>query len=175
MRKAVQNGKPPISGCNSSKSADALCQLDVNYPLKNCFYPQISLLDEIHQEHPHATFILNFRPVDDWIRSARAWSNDIIGRWSKCVLPGLIKEGGRLTNQEMRNWLCGHVKHVREFVKQYPTHKLIELDLYDTKGSSEAMSSLFNTKATCWGKSNVNKKNAKTTERLSNETGSKNF
>jgi hypothetical protein len=160
MEKALLEGKPPIQGCRLSRGKQALLQLDVQLP-PNCFFPQISLLDEIHQEKPHATFVMNFRPVDDWIRSARSWSEDMVGRWSQCMLPGLIKEGGRLTDQEIRNWLCGHVKHIREFVKRYPTHKLIELDLYDTEGSSEAMSSLFNTKATCWGTSNVNKKIAK--------------
>jgi hypothetical protein len=158
MQKAVLNGKPPISGCRSAKSVDALCQLDVSFG--NCSFPQISLLDEIHQEHPHATFVMNFRPVDDWIHSATSWQG-MVTRWSKCIVPGLIKEGEKLTKQEIRNWLCGHVKHVREFVKQYPTHKLIELDLYDTEGSSKTMALLFNTNATCWGISNVNEKVAK--------------
>jgi hypothetical protein len=175
IRKAVLNGKPPISGCRSSESADALCQLD--FIFGNCIFPQISLLDEIHQEHPHATFVMNFRPVDDWIHSAENWRPNMVARWSKCIVPGLIKEGEKLTKQEIRNWLCGHVKHVREFVKQYPTHRLIELDLYDTEVSSKAMSSLFNTNATCWGISNVNEnvpEKKATNARLPNDTEPKN-
>jgi hypothetical protein len=158
MKQAVLDGKPPIAGCRSTNSVDALCQLDVSFG--NCSFPQISLLDEIHQEHPHATFIMNFRPVDDWIDSARKWNYNMVDRWSDCILPGLIKKGKQLTNQEIRNWWCGHVKHVREFVKRYPTHKLIELDLYDAEGSSKAMSSLFNANETCWGHFNANKKKA---------------
>jgi hypothetical protein len=154
MQEAVLHGKPPIAGCKSTKKADALTQLDRNFG--NCSFPQISLLDEIHQEHPHATFVMNFRPVDDWIHSARNWYG-MVNRWSHCRLPGLIKKGEKLTSQEIRNWLCGHVKHVREFVEQYPTHKLIELDLYDTAGSSKVMSSLFNSNETCWMHSNARK------------------
>jgi hypothetical protein len=111
-----KHGKPPIAGCKSTKKANALSQLDRNFG--NCSFPQISLLDEIHQEHPHAiTFVMNLRPVDDWINSARNWYG-MVRRWSHCRLPGLInKKGKKLTKQEIRNWLCGHVKHVREFVE----------------------------------------------------------
>jgi hypothetical protein len=131
-------------------------------------------LDEIHQEQPHATFVMNFRPVDDWIRSARTYTK-MANRWGtpSCIskIPGLVKDQGRaeikgkiLTQQEIRNWLCGHVKHVREFVKQYPTHKLIELDLYDTEGSSKVMATLFSANETCWGQSNANMRLGKKTK-----------
>jgi hypothetical protein len=168
MQKALQQGKPPIAGCKESNGAQALLQLDQQNP-PECWFPQISFLDEIHQEQPHATFVMNFRPVDDWINSARSWAN-MANRWgrSDCIskIPGLVKDQGReeikgrkLTSQEIRNWVCGHVKHVREFVKQYPTHKLIELDLYDTEGSSKVMASLFSANnETCWGQSNANKR-----------------
>jgi hypothetical protein len=135
---------------------DAYLQMDLNYP--PCYFPQISLLDELHEEYPNATFILNFRPVDDWIDSARRWNGNIVVRWSNCTIPGLIHKKGEVSTQQLRNWWCGHVKHVREFVRQYPSHKLIELDLYDTQGSSNLMSKLFGVNASCWGKSNVNLK-----------------
>jgi len=35
----------------------------------------------------------------------------------------------------MAKWWCGHVLHIREYVKEYPSHALIELDLYDMEGS----------------------------------------
>ena len=157
MQEAVLLGEPPIKGCKFSRKkffghrARAFCQLDNNFG--PCAYPQISLLDEIHAEFPNATFVMNFRPVDDWIYSAKHF-NGMASRWNGCKLPGLIKVGNRLTHQEIRNWLCGHVKHVREFVKTYPSHKLIELDLYDTEQSSQVMASLFQTDRTCWGHSN---------------------
>jgi hypothetical protein len=175
MERSLRAGKPPIAGCRLTKGKQALLQLDVQIP-PQCFFPQISFLDEIHQEKPHATFVMNFRPVDDWIRSARAWNGGLANRWGRpdfiSKIPGLVKDQGReeikgeaLTQQEIRNWLCGHVKHVREFVKQYPTHKLIELDLYDTEGSSKVMASLFSANETCWGQSNANKRLGKKTKR----------
>jgi hypothetical protein len=161
MEAAIREGRPPIAGCKRTRYKQVLTQLDVQIP-PNCWFPQISFLDEIHQEEPNATFVLNFRPVNDWIHSARHWYG-MADRWGKpdCItkIPGLVKEGNTLTDQEIRNWWCGHVKHVREFVEQYPTHKLIELDLYDTEGSSKSMASLFNANETCWG--HANEKNPK--------------
>ena len=59
---------------------------------------------------------------------------------------------------EMALWHCGHVTHIRKFVAAHPTHSLIELDLYDTNQNAKIMSTLFNTKKSCWGHSNEHKK-----------------
>ena len=32
----------------------------------DCFFPQLSILEEFHAESPHATFVLTFRPMQDW-------------------------------------------------------------------------------------------------------------
>ena len=173
IEKAIREGKPPMDGCEENKQDHyrirngngAWLQMDIQmWP--DCWFPQISFLDEIHQEFPNATFVMNFRPVDDWIRSARNWgapqSSTMAQRWASPILckykiPGLINQKGRaqLSDQDLRNWLCGHVKHVREFVKQYPTHKLIELDLYNKEASSRSMASLFRANRTCWGKASA--------------------
>jgi hypothetical protein len=72
---------------------------------------------------------------------------------------------------QLGRWWCSHVHHIREYVKQYPTHKLIELELYDTKTSSEILYDIFqknkqhdgNENNSCWGHANVNKKAATAT------------
>jgi hypothetical protein len=159
FKKAVDEGKPPIS--TTRPHHDAILQMDKNY--YKCAYPQIQFLDEIHAERPNATFVLNFRPIVDWITSARKWHGMAV-RWAHCELPGLICPNGQhtaspyCTDFDLRQWWCGHVKHMREFVNQYPTHKLIELDLYDTITTSKVMAQLFHTNETCWGQSNVNEK-----------------
>jgi hypothetical protein len=158
MLEGVEGGKPPIASSlprGKGLRVQAFTQLDVSF--ETCAFPQIQLLDELHQEQPNATFILNFRPVMDWIRSAKAWRG-MAARWKKCELPGLVCEGkGKVCpDQNLRSWWCGHVKHIRQFVKHYPSHKLIELDLYDDRGTSKVMAELFGTNQTCWGKANVN-------------------
>ena len=245
-----------------NKSIEVHCQMDTNRV--EGWYPQIKLLDELHEEQPNSTFVLIFRPLKDWFNSIHHWPG-IKERMSKFTMPGLV-----LTNQQqidvqrVRNWhsnakefsflsksskeefiqqykkqnpelyklkitkdaknaarraakmkkknpktsksigtslddeesllypilkpsepepvneiqlgrwWCSHVNHIRDYVKQYPSHKLIELDLYDTKTSSEALDDIFQQqhedssngnekKESCWGHANVNKKAATTT------------
>jgi hypothetical protein len=162
-RKALEKGTPPISGCPYHRNKQALMQMDQNYA--PCVFPQISMLDEIHQEHPNATFVLNFRPVNDWIKSASNW-HGLAGRWKRkgCInnIPGLVKLEGMSPSKErhmleLQRWWCSHIQHVRAFVKQNPSHKLIELDLYDNERSAATMASLFNIKKSCWGHANQSK------------------
>jgi hypothetical protein len=128
--------------------------------------------DEIHQEYPSTTFILNFCPINDWIASVKAWS-DLSVRWRKpgCFdrIPGLIISEGGTDDQfhmDLPRWWCSHIKHVRAFVKQHPSHKLIELDLYDETRSAATMASLFNRKRSCWGHKNERKNNTKLTKKV---------
>ena len=53
-----------------------------------CLFPQLTLLEEIHEEAPDATFVLSFRPVEDWIESAAGW-RDMLERFSLCHLLNL--------------------------------------------------------------------------------------
>lgn len=155
--------EPPISGCYKSKNKQVLLQLD--YELKphgghtECWFPQISFLDEIHKEYPNATFILVFRPINDWIISARNHMG-MLGRFKKDVcrknVPGLIMNGTKWTHKELYFWWCTHITHIREFVQQYPSHKLIEVNLYDSEKTSTILATLFNSTKTCWKKSNSN-------------------
>jgi hypothetical protein len=176
MRDAVvHNALPPLSTC--TPHVQAFLQMDANFPLgfkkrvrrkhrpgfmaittkrDECFYPQISLLDEIHNEAPNATFILNFRPVQDWIRSVRNWFS-LQHRMTLCHIPGLPRGVGREALDLMR-WWCSHVLHVRKFVEQYPSHALIELDLYQSDTvNARIMSQLFQidpNASSCWGHAN---------------------
>jgi len=137
----------------------AYTQLDSNY--NECAFPQIQFLDELHAEYPNATFILMMRPINDWIRSVNKWL-DMRIRWRECRLPGLICNGkkdrygrAKCTDANLRHWWCNHIKHIREFVKQYPSHQLLEFDLYNGTQTSELLSQSFGTNKTCWGHSNI--------------------
>jgi hypothetical protein len=60
MKLAVQNGTLPLQSCGNFQ---AFMQMD-----RDTFFPQVELLDEIHEENPNATFILMFRNMSDWFR-----------------------------------------------------------------------------------------------------------
>ena len=149
----VKKGRPPLSPARGLRGLNHF-QMDFNFG--NCTYPQITLLDEFHEAYPNATFFLNFRPVKDWIRSASQW-NGLTRRWKGCKLPGLIHSANKSVSwsHDLQMWWCRHINHVREFVRQYPSHDLIELDLYDSESSSYILTSLFGGSSSCWGQSNV--------------------
>jgi Sulfotransferase domain len=134
-------------------------------------YPQIQLLDELHQDYPNATFIMAFRPIDEWIRSVTS-HQAMNKRWGLFEMPGLVLTDDQLalrnrtdlplrerrptlTDQQLRRWWCGHVQHIREYVQEYPSHRLIELDLYNEETSS-ILADIFQSKTSCWGHKNKN-------------------
>ena len=191
MRDAHRAGLPILATCASEK--DALMQIDIAMPFgwnfdgkpksmhtklnrDDCFFPQLSLLEEIHNEAPNATFILNFRPIEDWIKSITGWG-DMMPRFQSCDLPNLPRghpvnlEDSRNVHETMIRFFCSHVLHLRRFVESYPSHALIELDLYDTTTSKAVMSALFPSSSgksppsACWkhkNKSNNEKQTKKT-------------
>jgi len=139
----------------------AIMQMDVALPLgsrygnpkaafrssvekDDCFFPQLSLLEEFHAENPHATFVMTFRPMQDWVKSMVNWFS-MLERLQQCHLPNLPRGIPSLSEHksetETQNYLeatmtqffCSHVLHVRNFVRDHPTHNLIELDLYDER------------------------------------------
>jgi hypothetical protein len=49
----------------------------------------------------------------------------------------------KLTDVQLAKWWYGRVLHIREYVQEYPSHALIELDLYDSNGTASLLNDLF--------------------------------
>ena len=181
MRDAARLGLPPLHTC-LDPIPQAIMQMDVEFPFGSiggpmlqaqigpahrhrdeCYFPQLSLLEELHAERPHSTFLLQFRPILDWIRSLRGW-DDLLPRLAHCALPNLPYGRPQLSQRDeetttrsadaipttiddvetsMVEFFCSHVIHLRNFVQQHPTHALIELDLYDTPTSDYVLNTIF--------------------------------
>jgi hypothetical protein len=160
--------------------AQAHLQIDLDYGTG--FFPQMTLLDELHEGEPNSTFVMFFRPIRDWIKSIENFY-DMKLRMDGFEVPGMFrtpeeikaiqsihkeidnakmsyKNGEidkatkqrnirsqepfpKITAVQMAKWWCGHVLHLREYVKEYPSHALIELDLYDMEGSEGLLYDLF--------------------------------
>jgi hypothetical protein len=156
IHRAVSHGQPPLSSCGSHY--DAFVQLD-----NGSFFPQIEYLDEIHREHPNATFLLTFRGMAGWYRSISHWppNADVINpplvmsnRMKSANITGLPVGMGRNAG-EFTMWFCNHVNNVRQFVKRYPSHGLIELDI-EGEGNGKRLGELFGIRSSCWGHANKN-------------------
>jgi len=199
MAQRLDEGKFPLF----KRDNHAYTQLDTNFdsPDHPPTYPQITLLDEMHEIYPNSTMTFLFRPLETWIRSVRNW-NGMWTRFAGFVMPGLqltrvqmqqnrkIRAWHRqndefrarnqrprpieLTSLQGARWWYGHVLHIREYVREYPSHALIELDLYDSASSAELLHDLFEADADahyeadpnavldktaqCWGHSNLNER-----------------
>ena len=170
MYQNLATGKPifsPPRG-NQRPIADAYCQLDKNFGSGH--YPQVALLDELHEVVPNATLVMNFRPLFDWFHSTRNWYG-LFSRMIRFRLPGLVVDEdlqrslnkNREKEVALARWWCGHVLHLREYVREYPSHAFVELDLYNAEQSEAFLDVLFkgvrspNTlNKHCWGHENAN-------------------
>ena len=121
-----------------------------------CSYPQITHLDEIHEAYPNATFILNLRPVDNWIKSISKWSGDkrrtkggyLRQVLTRCDLPGFPSGIGK-TDEEMEEFYNGHSKRIRDFVKDHPSHALVEVDI-EAEDAGQILQASFGVSHHCW-------------------------
>jgi hypothetical protein len=163
MDNAIRQGLPPLKTCGDY---EAFTQLDVSpHPRENkkCYWPQIEALEEIHNEAPNATFILNFRNIPNWVRSVQNWVK-LDKRLMACNIigsPALPSPEGSNNNNDTSLWLedffCSQVERVRDFVAKHPSHALIEVDIEDPS-AGEFLSQAFDIDASCWKQSNKNNK-----------------
>ena len=128
---------------------DAWMQLD--YTIRGeCIFPQISYLEELHEEYPDAIFLLPHRPPRDWYRSLQNWKRMDVRMQEQCP-----ESFGLLLNQPSEatflDFWCRHVERARRFVQQHPTHRLLEMDLYDTATTAQHLSRFFGIPSKCWG------------------------
>ena len=159
MRDAASVGLPQITTC--ALHTKAFMQVDVELLMgftvgsfgeksrEECFFPQLSLLEELHKENQNLTFVKNFWPINDWVKSIQSWIN-LMGQFQACHLPNLPRGYPKdLDNKTdvfintMAQFFCSHVQHIRNFVEGHPSHALIELDLYDNNHSRETLRALF--------------------------------
>mmetsp|Transcript_2159 Transcript_2159/g.4569 ORF Transcript_2159/g.4569 Transcript_2159/m.4569 type:complete len:393 (-) Transcript_2159:80-1258(-) len=132
-------------------------QLDVenDWSQGGCYFPQIQALDVLHDQNPHATFVLTFRPVNKWIDSLSHWrgfDRPMMERLGKCHnLPGLVGT----TPQDFADWWCGHVEFVRDFVEDHPSHKLVEVEI-EAEDAGTYMEEHFGIDSKCWEHTNKN-------------------
>jgi len=121
-----------------------------------CSYPQITHLEEIHAAYPNATFILNLRPVDNWIKSISKWSGDkrrtkggyLRQVLTQCDLPDFPSGVGK-TDEEMEAFYSGHSRRIRDFVREHPSHALVEVDI-EAEDAGQILQNSFGVSHHCW-------------------------
>jgi hypothetical protein len=169
MKNAIRQRLPPLKTCGNY---EAYTQLDVSIGKAHCYLPQIDALEEIHDEAPNATFILNFRNVSNWVRSMKNWGQ-FDKRLMACNSTGspawpLVERSSNSndTSPWLTDFFCNQVERVRDFVAKHPSHALIEVDIEDPN-AGEFLSEAFDIPASCWKQMNksIKKNNTKTPRR----------
>lgn len=116
-----------------------------------CHFPQITNLEQLHEEAPNATFILNLRNLSRWATSVENWGGggrSLAERLARC------KSGPKSPRREdLIDWHQAHIERIRSFVKEHPSHALAEIDIEDPS-TGEIMAQLFGSNKKFWGHEN---------------------
>jgi len=155
MKQRRQVNETLLAGCGNFT---VFTQLDRLAHGHGCIFPQIQYLQELYDESPHATWILPFRNVTDWIRSVTHWTangriSPMIGRFKRlCRFPQLNITNIKTDDDFFHLW-CQHVKHVRSFVETHPTLSLVEFSIEDPD-AGQVFADVFGVNASFWGQAN---------------------
>lgn len=154
IRAALQKGQPALKSCGDY---EVWAQMDVEN-LGQCHFPQIVNLEELHNEAPNATFVLTHRNMTKWAKSVKNWvgaTRSMAARLAKC-------EGGpkSKTAEDLISWYWQHVERIRSFVREHPTHALVEIDIESPRAGA-FMEEHFgaSTAAENWGHENTSTNN----------------
>jgi hypothetical protein len=116
-----------------------------------CHFPQITNLEQLHEEAPNATLILSMRNMTHWATSVRNWGGggrSLAERLAKC------KTGPQSPNREdLIEWHQAHMERIRSFVQEHPSHALVEINIEDPN-TGEIMAQLFGSEARFWAHEN---------------------
>ena len=156
MRKALYASRSLLKDCGNF---DVWAQMDAIESPEHCVFPQISYLEELHREAPNATLILNRRNLEKWASSVVRWQGGKPEQKRKSLSERLVSCPGvgpiEQTEEAMIEWHLNHIKRIREFVKEHPSHALLEIDIDDPK-TADRMAQAFKVPSKYWGHANHN-------------------
>jgi hypothetical protein len=131
-----------------------------SHPAARIFLPQHYHLQEIHEQYPQATLILNTRPSPEWVHSVRTWGNMLARQFANEVhsMEGgalALPQGGAQMDLFLTKLFDDHSTLVKDFVKQHPSHILIEVDITKNE-TGRILADAFGLDVSCWGHVNQN-------------------
>jgi len=168
IERNLRKGLPPLHGCGDK--FDVFAQIDtemVSYDIDKrsgkliswgrMYLPQVTELENLNLHYPNATFILNLRDPASWERSVKNWFN-LAAAFRRTHLPDYHYPDGKMALQE---FYSDHNERIRNFVKKYPSHTLVEVNIEDEKAGDQ-LANAFGLDSSCWTKSNARHGEGKT-------------
>lgn len=121
--------------------------------------PQYSFLQQIYDNFPNATWILNTRDAQKWLHSVDRW-RDLRQRFIDMHLWPHFRRGLGTKDEEMIEFYNHQAQRVRDFVKEHPSIHFVEVKI-DDDGAGQVMEDATGITRQCWGNKNVNQGDAK--------------
>lgn len=120
--------------------------------------PQLSYLEEIYDNFPEATWILNLRDAKSWLSSINRWK-DLRQRFIDNPYPPLLPKGKGESDAEMIEFYMAQAEQIRRFCGKHPSITLVEVQI-DSESAGQVMEDAFGISKQCWGNRNANDGNA---------------
>lgn len=145
--------RPLLHGCG-----DFDVWAEINYTPEGertgeCFFPQVSALQQLFDYAPNATWVLPTRPANHWVDSVVAWGT-MQQDLTACDLDDLPAGEGNET-AALARFYEAHTAKVRAFARRHAsTLTLVEVEIEHEAAAAHAMSAAFGIDASCWGVSN---------------------
>jgi len=152
MRRNVEEHHKPIF--DGFDQFHLYSQIDAQEGPTGVIIPQHRFLQEIHDHFPNATWILNQRDPQAWVSSMTRWS-DVRQRFTDHHSWPDFPRGVGAQDEEMVDFYNLQAQKVRDFVKDHPSHALVEVKI-DKPDAGQMMEDAFGISKTCWGKKNDN-------------------
>lgn len=151
------NGDRPAGG-NSSGFLLEDGTYDSKSPGPRIFLPQHFNLQQLHEEFPNATWILNLRDSSSWAKSVLKWrdlGDQFVNEYY--MKHQIHKIPRNLTEKQsfLKTIYDEHSELIRSFVRSHPSHALIELNITDDEAGN-VLADAFGLQKDKWVQKNRN-------------------
>jgi hypothetical protein len=151
MRTNLKFGKVNIF--DSIDMFDIYTEIDAQENNGGITIPQWSFIQEIHDNFPSATWILNLRNPENWLNSIDQWE-DLRKRLIDFPFLPILPTGKGKDDEDMIQFYLHQAMRIRNFVKRHPSHTLVEVEI-DSPDAGQIMEAAFGISSEkCWKRRN---------------------
>ena len=133
---------------------DLYAELDAQENNGGITLPQWNFVQQMHDHFPNATWILNLRDPQAWLRSVDRWQ-DLRQRFIGYLGGVDFPKGRGAKDEEMVAFYKVQAQRIRDFVKDHPSITLVEVQI-DSPEAGQVMEDAFGISKKCWGNKNAN-------------------
>ena len=154
IRRNLTKMKPRKSAFDTIDGFHLYAEIDGQEKNGGMTLPQWDYLNEVYDQFPMATWILNVRQPEMWLNSVDRWL-DLRQRFiDNPYLPDLPRGVGK-DDKDMIRFYLRQAERIREFCASHPNLSCVEVNI-DQPDAGDIMENSFGIPTTCWGNRNAN-------------------